>query len=115
MSRANVLLLLQPPGQHSASGKIYEYLATGRPILCIAPSDSLACRLVRDLAAGECASPDDVSEIEAAVERLYRRWREGKLGPSPEVRCVALERYSRAKLTGDLAHIFDAAVDGANP
>ena len=80
MASSDVLLLYQPPGWPGASGKLYEYLATGRPILCVAAADSVPSRLVRELDAGECATPDDPAAIEAAIAALYRRWQDDGLG-----------------------------------
>jgi glycosyltransferase involved in cell wall biosynthesis len=111
MVGADVLLLYQAPGQRGMSGKIYEYLATGRPVLCVAPADNLAYRVVAELGAGECAEPDDPAGIEAAILALYHRWKDGRLEPNAAVRETALERYSRPKLTAELAGVLDAAID----
>jgi glycosyltransferase involved in cell wall biosynthesis len=113
MTAADVLLLYQPPGWDGASGKLYEYLATGRPILCVAPAESRATRLVAELGAGECARPNDPTEIENAVASLYGRWRNGELGVNDEVRRIAVERYSRDALAARLADVLDDAVDEA--
>jgi glycosyltransferase involved in cell wall biosynthesis len=113
MTASDALLLYQPAGWPGASGKLYEYLATGRPILCVAPENSVPSRLVHELGAGLCASPDDPAGIEAALATLSRRWHDGELRPNHEVRRVALERYSRDTLTAALAEIFDAAIEEA--
>jgi glycosyltransferase involved in cell wall biosynthesis len=113
MAASDALLLFQPAGWPGASGKLYEYLATGRPILCVAPDDSVPSRLVHELAAGECASPDEPAAIEAAIASLYRRWRDGELGVNDRVRRVAVERFSREALAGRLADVLDAAIEEA--
>lgn len=109
MSAADALLLYQPTGWNGASGKVYEYLATGRPILCVAPRENLGSRLVAELGAGICVTPDDEAGIERALEQLYRSWSAGELAPSTEVRAEALRRFSRAALAGELAHVLDDA------
>jgi glycosyltransferase involved in cell wall biosynthesis len=103
------LLLYQPAGWNGASGKVYEYLATGRPILCVAPPENLGSRLVAELGAGICVAPDDSAGIESAIERLFRSWSAGELMPSDDVRAEALRRFSRAALTRELAHVLDDA------
>jgi glycosyltransferase involved in cell wall biosynthesis len=113
MASSDALLLYQPPGWPGASGKLYEYLATGRPILCVAAEDSVPSRLVRELDAGECASPDDPTAIEAAIAALYRRWQDDGLGVNHDVRRVAFVRYSRAALAGRLASVLDEAIEEA--
>jgi glycosyltransferase involved in cell wall biosynthesis len=109
MRAADALLLYQPAGWNGASGKVYEYLATGRPILCVAPPENLGSRLVAELGAGICVAPDDSAGIEGAIERLFRSWSAGELMPSDEVRAEALRRFSRAALTRELAHVLDDA------
>ena len=109
MGTADVLLLYQPPGWNGASGKVYEYLATGRPILCVASPENLGSRLVAELGAGICVAPDDTAGIERAIEPLYRSWSAGELAPSAEVRAETLRRFSRETLARELAGVLDDA------
>ena len=106
MAAADVLLLYQPRGQRGSSGKIYEYLATGRPVLCVAPTDGVAARLVTEFDAGICAAPDDQPAIEEAIERLYETWSAGRLQATPRVREEALRRFSRRELGCQLAEVL---------
>ncbi len=109
MAAADVLLLYLPPGWRASSGKIYEYLATGRPILCVVPDNSIAARLVAELGAGVCVAPDDQAAIEQAIEDLYQAWSAGRLGPDARVREEALRRFSRRELTHQLAEVLEDA------
>jgi glycosyltransferase involved in cell wall biosynthesis len=109
MGTADALLLYQPSGWNGASGKLYEYLATGRPILCVAPPENFGSRLVTELGAGICVAPEDPAGIERAIEQLYRSWSAGELAPSAEVRAEALRRFSRETLARELADVLDDA------
>jgi glycosyltransferase involved in cell wall biosynthesis len=109
MQAADALLLYEPPGSLAMTGKVYEYLATGRPILCVAPEDNRAARLVRELGAGIVADPEDPDAIHAAVLDLHARWRAGELATDERVRATVLERFSRETLTGQLAEVLSAA------
>ena len=109
MGTADALLLYQPSGWNGASGKLYEYLATGRPILCVAPPENFGSRLVAELGAGICVAPEDPAGIERAIEQLYRSWSAGELAPSAEVRAEALRRFSRETLARELADVLDDA------
>jgi glycosyltransferase involved in cell wall biosynthesis len=109
MGAADALLLYQPAGWNGASGKVYEYLATGRPILCVAPHENLGSQLVAELGAGICVEPEDPEGIEEAIEQLYRSWSAGELAPSAEVRAEALRRFSRATTARQLAGVLDDA------
>jgi glycosyltransferase involved in cell wall biosynthesis len=107
MSAATALLLFRPSSTLAPSGKVFEYLASGRPILCLTHPDNLASRLVRDWNAGTTANPDDPRAIEHAILTLWQRWEDGDLPDQAEVRRWTLERYSRRANTVRLAEVFD--------
>ena len=106
MAEASVLTVCLPPGSQSTTGKIWEYLSSGRPVLAVAPRSSDAYRLVEELGAGYAVDPSDAAGIDEAVERLYGAWLSGELGEPEGVRERVLSRYSRRKLAGDLADVF---------
>jgi glycosyltransferase involved in cell wall biosynthesis len=109
MAAADVLLFYAPAVNRGPSGKVYEYLASGRPILCVAGTDNFAYGLVRELRAGETVEPDDGVGIEAAIERMYGDWNRGTLAVGADVRKETLRRFSRPALAGALAQVLDAA------
>ena len=109
MRAASVLLHYEDPANPGPGGKIYEYLASARPVLCVARPDGRAAALVRASGAGPIASPNDPEGIERAILELYERWRATGLPDQPQLRDWVLEHYSRRKLTGDLASVLDAA------
>ena len=80
---SEALLLLIPEaegrGRGILSGKVFEYLAAGRPIIAAVPPDGEAARLIRELHAGVVSAPDDAGTLRAALEGLEARWRAGKL------------------------------------
>jgi glycosyltransferase involved in cell wall biosynthesis len=112
MREATVLLLYVPAVSLAPSGKLFEYLASGRPVLCLAREDNLASRLVREWKAGVVADPHDEQAIADALRELWRRWQEDGLPDQDDVRRRALERYSRRALTGQLAHVLEDARRG---
>jgi glycosyltransferase involved in cell wall biosynthesis len=109
MSSASVLLHYEAPANPAPSGKIYEYLASGRPILCVARADGGAAALVREADAGPVVAPDDPEAIEQALISLYERWSRNDLPDQPGAREWVLANYSRRKLTADLAAVLDRA------
>jgi glycosyltransferase involved in cell wall biosynthesis len=76
---SEALLLLIPEaggrGKGVLSGKVFEYIAVGRPILAVVPPDGAAAELIRETGAGVVAPPEDVEAIRSALEELHRRWR----------------------------------------
>lgn len=112
MAAADVLLFYSPATNRGPSGKIYEYLVSGRPILCVAGRENFAFRLVHELSAGECVEPGDGPGIEAAIARMHRRWKQGTLAVDHRVRAETLRRFSRPALAHALAEVLDAAASG---
>jgi glycosyltransferase involved in cell wall biosynthesis len=66
--RAAVLVLLTSDEVSQSTGKIYEYLAAGRPILALAV-DNEAARIVSETGSGVIVPPADVDAIAAALRR----------------------------------------------
>jgi glycosyltransferase involved in cell wall biosynthesis len=106
MRAASALLFYVAPGSLAPSGKLFEYLGSERPVLCVSRPENLAWRLVEEWSAGRCAPPEDSAAIEAALADLYKRWEAGTLAPIAGVRESVLERYSRRRLAGELAAVL---------
>jgi glycosyltransferase involved in cell wall biosynthesis len=95
-SEALLLLVADAAGRGRTvlTGKLFEYLAAGRPILAAAPPDGEAAALIRETGAGVVVAPDDVDGLVAALTDLERRWRTSELAPAelpPKLR----HRFSR--------------------
>jgi glycosyltransferase involved in cell wall biosynthesis len=105
---ADVLLLIvgRGPGSEAVfTGKIFEYLASGKTILCLADPGA-AADLVREAQAGVVVDPEDIEAIADQIKELYLRWVDGALNrqqAKPEV----VERYERSALTGQLAAVLN--------
>ena len=63
---ANALVLLTSRNSSEATSKIYEYLASGRPIIALAEGNE-AARIVRETKTGITVPPDDVPAIVGAL------------------------------------------------
>jgi len=111
MSAATALLLYVPSASLAPSGKLFEYLASGRPILCLAHPDNLASRIVREWHAGVVADPHDEADIEQAILTLWRRWHQDGLPDQEAVRRQTLERYSRRAGARQLAAVLEDATN----
>jgi glycosyltransferase involved in cell wall biosynthesis len=107
---SEALLLLVPDaggrGKGVLSGKVYEYLAAGRPILAVVPPDGAAAALVRETGAGVVVAPDDVEGIRAALVDLQARFANGGLD-SVELAKRDEERLSRRARVEELAALVE--------
>jgi glycosyltransferase involved in cell wall biosynthesis len=106
---SEALLLLIPDaggrGRGVLSGKVFEYVSVGRPILALVPPDGAAAELIRETGAGVVAPPDDMAAIRVALEELHTRWRDGGLPDvdlSPEWR----RRLSRRTRVEEMAALL---------
>ncbi|MBA3434390.1 MAG: glycosyltransferase [Actinobacteria bacterium] len=106
---SEVLLLLVPDaggrGKGVLSGKVFEYLAAGRPILAVVPPDGAAADLIRETGAGVVVAPDDVDGIRRALEDLRARFLEGGL-PSIELDDDTRRRLSRQTRVEETAELL---------
>jgi glycosyltransferase involved in cell wall biosynthesis len=112
LRRSRVLLLLigrDAQAHTMVTGKVYEYLAAGAPILAIGPCDGDAAKLLARTRAGRIFEPDDAVGIREHLRELWRRFRAGEpLAAAPDAR--EIERYSRRELTRELARLLDGCV-----
>jgi glycosyltransferase involved in cell wall biosynthesis len=69
MASASCLLVLQPGTTVSIPGKLYEYLAIGRPILSLSEEGELS-DLVRRSGIGVAVNANDPSAIEAGLRQV---------------------------------------------
>ena len=86
----------------AVAAKVYEYLALGKPVLCLTHGGATEA-LLRRLGADElCARLDDEASIVRAVQRLHE-------GPLPEpVPRELLAPYSRRALAADMGRLLDS-------
>ena len=71
MTSASALLLLQPGHPVSVPGKVYEYLAAGRPVLAIAEQGEIST-LIQRSGSGVSVRGDDESAIVDALAEVLR-------------------------------------------
>jgi len=106
---SDALLLLIPEaggrGQGVLSGKVFEYLASERPILAAVPPDGAAAGLIRETGAGVVAAPDDVDALKEALTALVERFRNGGL-PAVELPAETRHRLSRRARAEELAELL---------
>ena len=81
MRDADVLLLLQTRDDERdcVSGKVYEYLAAGRPILAVVTPGGANDRLLREAGVRHCIAASDRAGVARAIVDVCQQWQRGQL------------------------------------
>ncbi|MDA0335061.1 MAG: glycosyltransferase [bacterium] len=106
--RADVLLVVdhrRPWPASNAPGKLFEYLAAGKPVLALCGPGEIE-NLVTRLEAGICVAPDDIDAIDEALRDLWDQHEQDRL---PRVK-ASLEPFHRRELTRQLTACFDEVI-----
>lgn len=105
---SEALLLLLPEigqrGKDIPSGKLFEYVASQRPILAAVPPDGTAAALIREQERGIVVAPDDIGAMRAGLEDLVGRWQRSELADIvvPEATKATVSRETRARELAEL-------------
>jgi glycosyltransferase involved in cell wall biosynthesis len=94
-------------GKHHISGKFFEYLASGLPILGIVPEEGTTAEILRACRAGIVADPDDPGQILTGIERCMDIVK-GRVTFNPNQE--EIQKFNRYRLTEKLAGIFSELV-----
>jgi hypothetical protein len=103
---AAVLLLLinnTPNANLILTGKIFEYLASQRPIICIAPPGGDAATIIRETKSGEVFDFSETEKLKQNVLDLFLRFKNGKLIADNR----NIKQFERKNLTREMAKVFD--------
>jgi glycosyltransferase involved in cell wall biosynthesis len=107
---SEALLLLVPDaggrGKGVLSGKVFEYLAAGRPVLAVVPPDGAAAGLIREANAGVVVAPNDVEGMAAAIRDLAKRHENGGGLPPVELPDELRDRLSRRARAEETAELL---------
>ena len=103
-----LLLLLMPDSEPRAkgllTGKIFEYLASGRPILCIGPEDGDAANILNETNSGVTVDFDNKEKMKSVILDLWAKHKENQLVTKYN---PAVEKYSRRNLAKEYAQLLN--------
>lgn len=110
MKQSAILLLVinkdSPNSKGILTGKFFEYLASGRPILAIGPTDGNLANILKETESGFISAYDDPKQIRSIVLEYYRKYLRNELANNPK----GIEKYTRKSLTKDLAGILNQMI-----
>lgn len=84
-------------------GKLFEYLAANKPIICVGPLHSDADRIIDECGAGRVFH---YSAFELMVDHLDQLAQGWKINHNLDLPRIAYHRYSRRNLAGELAKVL---------
>ncbi len=110
LGQATLLLLVIPQegGAGNHTGKLFNYLAAGRPILALAPEPNVAADLIRQTRSGRVVPPDDVHGVEQALVDQYQDWKAGRSLVNQDRDLIA--RYEAREQARDWASMLDELI-----
>jgi glycosyltransferase involved in cell wall biosynthesis len=116
MARSTLLLLViesfaQAEGM--ITSKLYEYLASGRPVLGVGPPDGDASALLRTHEGGTMVGWDAVDRAANVIATHYQAWAQGH--PRSGADRTALTKHTRRHQACRMARVLDACVGAAAP
>ena len=85
------------------TGKVFEYLASGRPILAICPEESDVAKIIKETDAGEVVPFADKKRLSESINLMFEKHTKGMLMASNK----NFEQYSRYELTRSLSKLLD--------
>lgn len=112
MMRSDLLLLVDPSrrADYYVHGKLYEYLASGKPILAVLGGEGASRRLLERLGGSLFADFNDAGGIGREIASAVRRGRGAGIPYGP-----GIERYEAGYLTGELARILEELHGNTGP
>jgi hypothetical protein len=105
---SQILLLLinhTPNAKSILTGKLFEYLKSGRPILCIGPEDGDSAVILEECEAGKTIDFDDKSKMESVLIDLMDRYKKEGLAAHQN---ESIEKYSRRNLAKRFVELLNA-------
>lgn len=107
MMSSDLLLITNFPSSESKGiipGKLFEYLATGKPILSFGPNLADVQKILDKTNAGKHFDYQNKTELKAYILAIYQNWKSGtNINQNANI-----EEFSRKKLTEKLAEILNA-------
>ncbi len=109
MAEASVLILIIPdaPGSKSIlTGKLFEYIGSGTPVVGIGPPDGDAAAILSEAERGVMFDFPDSDGVKGYIRKLYAEWKQnGKV--SPKGGTEKAEKFSRQTGAANLSALLD--------
>lgn len=109
MAEANMLLFVVPRSKNNKliiTGKLFEYIASGTPILSIGPVNGDASKILEETGRDKMAPFNGKNAIKMTILKYYKKWLSSKHKAYKHEK-GNLEVYTRRALTGRLSELLE--------
>jgi len=116
--QADLLLLVigvVPPKYlltYGLSGKVYDYILSGKPIYAMAQKGGATYRLLSKYKIGVVADPSDIQDMKEKFLNLYRSWKNGHL--IPNYTSKEIELFDIKNSSEKLMNLFECSLKKTN-
>ena len=110
MKKAAVLILplrKEPEYRATLPGKLFEYLASRRPVLGIGQQDGAMAAILSESGAGTTFDWPQQEKMQAWISEKYLLWKEGKLADN----MADISKYERSALARRYAELFNGLLE----
>lgn len=78
--KADLLLMISPSDIEKGcyTGKLFDYVGIGKPILGLVPKDDVAADLIKETHIGYIAENENIKDIETVLKSAYEDWMQNK-------------------------------------
>jgi len=101
-----LITIFKKTDEEIITGKVFEYLGSGKPILLISKPGYVA-NLIQQLKRGKVVDFENIQGIKDAVSELFNQYQKGRLRM---FKPLSVPQFDRENLTAQLAAIFDELV-----
>ena len=105
--KSDILLLFinnTPNAKGILTGKIFEYMASGRPILCIGPEDGDSAHILNETKTGVTVDFNNKEKMKSVILDMMRKYQENQLVTNYD---DAVKKYSRRNLTKEFVKLLN--------
>jgi glycosyltransferase involved in cell wall biosynthesis len=85
------------------TGKLFEYLISGVPVICIGPTDGDAAEIIRLTQSGHTVGFDDLEGFTDFIRSAFLQYQKGNIG----IETRDISSFSRKAITGELVKILE--------
>lgn len=105
--KSDILLLLIPIAKKAEcilTGKLFEYIASGRPILAVAPENGDVAKVLKGTVCGVTIDFYNKEKMKSAIMDFYLKYKENQLVTKKN---ELIEKYSRRNLAKEFTNILN--------